>query len=161
MKRFLLIAALSWCALAHAAEIPLAADLGDDAARAGSDGKPLVVLYTASYCEYCEAVKTGYFRHLEADPRYASRIILREVVIDSALTLTDFDGNDLTHGRFAEDRGVMLVPTVRFLDSRGETVADPLVGVTNLEFYGWYLDQRIQIAMKRVRPRAATEREPG
>ncbi len=161
MKRLLLIVLLTWCGLARGAEIPLAVDLGTDAVRARSDGKPLVVLYTASYCEFCEAVKTGYFRHLEADPRYASRIILREVVIDSALELTDFAGNDLTHGRFAEDRGVMLVPTVRFLDSRGETVADPLVGVSNLDFYGWYLDQRIQIAMKRTRSKSATEREPG
>ncbi len=161
MKRTLLILSLFVCALANAAEVPVATNLGADGERARAAGQPVVVLFTASYCAWCTAVKRNYFRHLDSDPRYASRIIVREVVIDSNDALTDFDGHAATHDGFAGANGVSLVPTVRFFDGSGAQVADPLVGVSNMDFYGWYLDQRITRAMERAGPTPFANREPG
>jgi thiol:disulfide interchange protein len=128
----------------YAGDIATARDLSADGAAASA--RPLVVLFSASYCGYCTAVKEEFFNHLEDDPRYRGKVTLREVVIDSETPMVDFTGNRLTHREFARENGVVLVPTVRFLDGRGAELARPMVGVVTLDYYGWYLDQRIAAA---------------
>jgi thioredoxin-related protein len=132
---------------ARANDVALAGDLRDDGANGD---KPVIVFFSATYCAYCTAVKSEFFRHLETDPRYASRIVVREVVIDSRHVLEDFQGRQVTHGAFASANGVSLVPTVRFFDGGGRQLAKQMVGVTSMDYYGWYLDQRIRNSLERL-----------
>jgi thioredoxin-related protein len=135
----------------YAAPVPLAEDLRQDGVAAEAESKTVVVLFTASYCEYCEAVKSEFFNHILKDVRYSSRIVLREVVLDSAFTLRDFSGEQLSHGAFADREGVFLVPQVSFFGPAGNTLTDPLVGVVTMDFYGWYVDKRINRALDNIR----------
>lgn len=151
MVRTWWLAAVLWVAAAHADGVPDARNLVDDGHRALADGQAVVVLYTATYCDYCHAVKSAYFRDLEADRRYAPNIVLREVVIDGSELMLDFDGERVAPGEFASASGVSLVPTVHFVDGAGQALADPLVGVSNMDFYGWYLDIRLKQAMQGAR----------
>ena len=146
----LLLFMVLYGACAQAANIPRASDLANDGSRAVAQGQPLVVLFSASYCTWCDAVKAEFFQHLESDPRYASKVMLREVEIDSNDTLTDFAGEAGTHRKFAGAHRTFLVPTVRFFDGNGNELADPIVGVPTLDFYGWYLDQRIRHSLDRI-----------
>ena len=119
----------------------------DDLRAAGAEGDtPVVVFFSATYCAYCTAVKSEFFRHLESDPRYASRIVVREVIIDSESVA----GEAREFMAFARDNEVSLVPTVRFFDGDGRQLARQMVGVTNMDFYGWYLDQRIRRSIERL-----------
>ena len=43
----------------------------------------------------------------------------------------------------ARRSGVFLTPTVLFLDGKGQSLAEPLVGVSNVDFYLYYLERRI------------------
>lgn len=146
--RLLLLAFLA-AAAARATAQEIARDLAADGAVAETHGQALVILYSADWCRWCDAVKQEYFRQLEADRRYLGRIIVREVVIDSTSELTGFDGVPGTHRGFADASGVSLVPHARFLDGDGAELAPPLVGVAAVDFYGWYLDQRIRQAVDR------------
>jgi thioredoxin-related protein len=141
---------------AYAGPVSLLDDLQQDAKQAKQLGKPLVVLYTASYCHFCEAVKTEFFNHMAKDEAYRSRIILREVIIDSSESLKGIDGNRRNHGAFASAKGVSLVPTVGFYDAAGDDIAKPLVGIATLDFYGWYLNQRITNAEQAMKQPDAT-----
>lgn len=152
MPRVLLIALAIFCTAANADAVPLASDLETDGRQAIAGAKPVVVLFSASYCGYCTAVKTEFFQHLEQDARYRSKVILREVVIDGADSLRDFGGNTVSHGEFADRHGVHLVPTVRFFDGAGVELAEPMVGVSTMDFYGWYLDLRIRRSIDRLDP---------
>ncbi len=150
MKLLALLALLAPLTAA-AAEIPAARALDADGRRADAERLPVVLLYSATWCAWCTAVKDEFFQHMVDDPAYRERIILREVTIDSQIPLVDFAGSSGTHQDFATAGGVRLVPTVRFVDGGGQQLAAEMVGVTTLDYYGWYLDRRIEQALDRLR----------
>lgn len=161
MIRLLLLLCLWLGSAAHADELPMARDFAADGAHATTQAAPIVVLFTAPYCRFCIAVKAEYFRHLESDSRFADRILVREVIINSAEALEDFAGSTTTHQRFADDHQVFLVPTVRIFDGGGLEITEPLVGVVSMDFYGWYLNQRIDDAIRALEQTPASAKEPG
>ena len=123
-------------------DVPLASDLGADGDIASDQGRPIVLLVSASDCPYCEALKDHVLPGMERD----GRIILRELMIDVPHELRDFSGNPTSHPRFASARRWSFTPVVVFLDGHGQPVVEPIIGVTSLDFYGYYLDQRIREA---------------
>lgn len=124
----------AWCA-----DLPFADDLHTDGETASRTGKPIVALVSAENCHYCELVKDNVFIGMDRD----QRIILRELALDNPLRLIDFEGNTTDHPEFASKYGVFLTPTVLFLDGEGRSIAEPLVGVANIDFYLYYLERRI------------------
>lgn len=128
------VSAAAWCA-----DIPFAENLLHDGENAARDGKPIVALVSASDCHYCELLKDNVFVGMERD----QRIILRELALDTPMQLVDFKGNITDHPDFASKYGVFLTPTVLFLDSEGQSLAEPLIGVPNVDFYLYYLERKI------------------
>ncbi len=117
---------------APAADLTAAQGLDADGARSASARIPVVMLYSATWCSWCNAVKQEFFQHMPDDPAYRDRIILREVTIDSQSVMVDFDGRSVTHGR-------------------GRQLAAEMVGVATLDYYGWYLDRRIAESLEKLR----------
>ena len=137
LSAFLLCGTLSinvWCA-----DLPFAENLLRDGKNASRSGKPIVALVSAADCHYCELLKDNVFVGMERD----QRIILRELAMDNPLRLIDFNGNLTDHPGFTSKYGVFLTPTVLFLDGEGRPLADPLVGVSNVDFYLYYLEKKI------------------
>jgi hypothetical protein len=77
--------------------------------------------------------------------------MMREVGTDNSAALVDFAGKTTTQAEFARRYRVLMVPTVMLLGSRGETLAEPLVGFRIADYYGYFLDQRIDTALARLR----------
>jgi thioredoxin-related protein len=128
------ISAAAWCV-----ELPLAENLLRDGEASSGAGKPIVALVTSADCHYCEVLKESVFPGMDRD----SRIILRELALDNPLRLIDFDGSVTDHMGFTSRYGVLFTPTVLFLDGQGRSLAEPLVGVSNVDFYLFYLERRI------------------
>jgi thioredoxin-related protein len=120
-------------------DIQRAVDLRQDGEDASRTGKPIVMLVSAADCPYCDVLKDNVFVGMERD----DRIILRELAIDNSLRLIDFDGNATDHQDFARKHGLSFTPTVLFLDSSGQPLSEPIVGVANVDFYAYYLERRI------------------
>ena len=78
-------------------------------------------------------------------------MLLREVRIDSNIHLVGFNGDVTSHRAFATDRGITIVPTLEFLDSAGLQVSRPLVGVSIPDYYGAYVDNGIEQAIRNLR----------
>jgi thioredoxin-related protein len=68
--------------------------------------------------------------------------------------LRDFSGREVTHAEIFKRYGVRLTPTVMLLGPGGETLAEPLAGFTGSDFYGAYLDERIETAVAKIKSRA-------
>ncbi len=128
------VSVAAWCA-----ELPYAEDMRQDGKTASRTGRPIVALVSASDCHYCEVLKDNVLIGMERD----QRIILRELAMDNPIRLIDFEGNVTDHRSFANKYGVFLTPTVLFLDGDGRSVAEPLIGVPNVDFYLYYLERRI------------------
>ncbi len=146
---FLLVALLT-ASCAHASKINPALNLQFDGASAQQKNAVILILYTASYCHYCVRVKAEVFNHLADDPKYRDHIILREVIIDSEITLREFDGSLVDHPDFAIRRGVAIVPTLEIVNPKGHALTEPLVGAGISDFYGFYVEQRITDAVNQL-----------
>jgi len=146
----LLLAGLS-TGPAQAGTVPIASDLQEDAGTSRAANLPILLIYTAKHCHYCDEVKAGVFNPIAADPAYRERMLLREVRIDSNIHLVGFNGDVTSHRAFATDRGITIVPTLEFLDGAGLQVSRPLVGVSIPDYYGAYVDNGIEQAIRNLR----------
>ena len=146
----LLLAGLS-TGPAQAGTVPIASDLQEDASTSRVANLPILLIYTAKHCHYCDEVKAGVFNPIAADPAYRERMLLREVRIDSNIRLVGFNGDVTSHRSFATDRGITIVPTLEFLDGAGLQLSRPLVGVSIPDYYGAYVDNGIEQAIRNLR----------
>ena len=148
----LVLAGLS-IGLAQAGTVRIASDLQQDARTSHQTNLPILLIYTAKHCHYCDEVKAGVFNPIAADPAYRDRMLLREVRIDTDMRLVGFKGGATNHRSFATDRGITIVPTLEFLDGSGLQVSGPLVGVSIPDYYSAYVDNGIEQAIQNLRAR--------
>jgi thioredoxin-related protein len=135
---------------AHA-QMVKARDLAADARLASQRKIPLLVLFSEAGCPWCERTRQEFLLPMQRNPEYQAKVMMREVGVDSQAVLTDFAGNKTTHAEFARRHGVNMMPTVMLLGPRGETLAETLVGFGSADYYGYFLDQRIDSALAQLR----------
>lgn len=141
-----LILACLPAATLQAAELQRASHLAAEARQAASAGAPLIVIFSRADCVYCKIVKRDYLRVLAADPRYAKRVVIREIAQDSDAPLQDFSGRPTTHALFARQEKIRLVPVVAFYGPGGKTLHEPIVGARLPDFYQSYLEEAVEQA---------------
>ncbi len=122
-----------------------------DARLAAQRRVPIMVLFSSSGCPYCERVKSEYLVPMHQDPAYRSRVIFREVSIDSDSPLTGFDGRPVAEAAFAAAHKVFMVPTVMVFDTRGKATGEAIVGLLIPDFYFGYLEAAIDEGGRKVR----------
>jgi len=141
---FILLFVFSTAVSRAGEELVIATNLQIDAQESRIDKRPIVTLISSHTCEYCEAVKRSDFQFMTNDDRF----ILREVNIDVTDPLVNFDGSSTTHRDFVENFVSVFTPTVLFFNADGKQLTDPLVGVSSFEYYGYYLEQKIEQSIK-------------
>lgn len=146
--RALIAAAALVVCPALAAKPARTAGAANDAREAANPGVVFVVLFSLPGCHYCEEVRNHYLAPLARDAANRGRLVVREIDLNSARALTDFDGTSTTQAAFARRLKVQFAPTVLFLDARGQQVASPLIGAGKADFYGAYLDEAIATGLK-------------
>jgi thioredoxin-related protein len=112
---------------------------------------PVMVLFSAPGCTYCDRVKREYLIPMHKDPAYRNRVLFREVTVDSTAQLTGFDGMRITEGQFAAANKVFIVPTVMVFDTHGRPTGDAIVGLLIPDFYSGYLEAAIDEGLSRIR----------
>lgn len=128
-----------------------ARDLAADARLASQRNIPLLLLFSEAGCPWCERARQEFLLPMQRNPEYQAKVMMREVGIDSKAALVDFAGNKTTQAEFARRHGISMMPTVMLLGPRGETLAEPLVGFRGADYYGYFLDQRIDEALAQLR----------
>jgi thioredoxin-related protein len=149
---FMLLVGL-FAVTANAAEIQLqeANDLQADAARAGEDKLPILVLFSSSYCGYCTIVREDFLKPMLISGDYDDKVIMRVVNIDSTEGLRDFEGREVDAEAFADRRGVFVTPTVKFFGPDGNETTSDLVGLSTVDYYGGFLDTAIEESLVHLR----------
>lgn len=104
-----------------------------------------VVLFSQSGCEFCVEVREHYLKPLLAT--HPRRVVVAEVELDGTRRLRDWSRNELTQADFARAHHVRFAPTLMFFGARGQTLAEPIVGMSR-DYFGAYLDDRIATALR-------------
>lgn len=128
-----------------------ARDLAADARLAAARKIPLLVLFSEAGCPWCERARQEFLLPMQRNPEYQAKVMMREVGIDNPAVLIDFAGKKTTQAAFARRLGVNMMPTVIMLGPRGETLGEPLVGFRGADYYGYFLDLRIDTALAQLR----------
>jgi thioredoxin-related protein len=154
--RILLVVTLAPTAIALAQEapnLPFAIDLRSDAAEAARRGVPVLLMVSLPGCPYCNAVRRSYLLPMEREP--VKRAIVRQVDLNDARKVRDFDGALRSQDAIARARGVRAAPVVFILGPEGKALAGPLEGMLLPDFYGAYLDEAVAQGANALRATSA------
>ncbi len=159
LKTRLLAVILAWFAAAgvHAAtavQVPLVQDFAREAKAAEAKRVPILVLFSRPDCRYCDQVLEEFLLPMQRNAEYRAKVVMLQVQVDGREPLLDFSGKRTTHGRFARSQRIQLTPTIKLFDSQGKELAEPLIGLTTPDYYGGFLDQRIDEALAKLRAKA-------
>jgi len=151
--RVLILAWLALASVSAGAESRLrsARDLAGEAASSARQGRVLLVLFSEPGCPWCERVRREFLLPMQSNAGYRVRVAFVQVDVNSTRALRDFGGHTTTHAEFARVNGVRLYPTVMLFGPAGQRLAEPLPGFSGPDFYGAYLDQRIDEAVGKLR----------
>ena len=129
--------------LARRAELDVASDLHADGATSTRERIPVLLFFDRRECPYCERALREYLVPMSRDA-WRGRALFRQVDIDRALPVVDFDGTRTTHDRIAARYRVRFSPTVIVVGGDGKALSAPIVGLLTVDFYGAYLDRALE-----------------
>lgn len=143
-----LLAALVFAGAARGdAEVMIeVADLREVARIARAQNLVVMLEFSSDYCGYCRRLEESFLLPMQRNEDYDNRVLIRSISLDPHETVIDFDGRLLDTDRFAARYGVSLTPTLVFLNSDGIELSEKLVGIWSEDFYGAYIDKRIDQA---------------
>jgi hypothetical protein len=130
-------------------QLPLAADLSSDARVARERGAPILILYSLPGCSACETIRRSHLLPLLKDGK--ANVIVRQVDLNSRMTLKDFAGKATTHGDYAQTQGLRFAPVVKLVGPDGNALTAPLTGTLLPDFYAAYLDDAIAAARAKLK----------
>ncbi|MFA5912071.1 MAG: thioredoxin fold domain-containing protein [Burkholderiales bacterium] len=128
-----------------------ARDLAADARLAAERRIPLLVLFSEAGCPWCQRARQEFLLPMQRNPEYQAKVMMREVGVDSTAALVDFAGKTTTQANFARRSQIGMAPTVMLFGARGEVLGEPLVGFGSADYYGYFIDQRIDSALAQLR----------
>ncbi len=126
-------------AWAQESALPIPDSLPDVAAAATRLGEPLVLLISLRGCPYCELVRRNYLLPARAEGLPVWQINMQDML----RPLVGFDGQSSNAAEQIARWKVLLSPTLLFLNPQGRPLAERLVGIASVDFYGAYLEQRL------------------
>ena len=132
-------------------EIPPANSFAEIGHLSLQQGMPVVVFVSRDACPYCRTLRDQILTPMLAADKFAHRAILVEVSLDRVDPIAGFEKGQMTAKDFGEFYGAEITPTLLFLDSEGREIGKRLVGISNLELYGHYLQKSIDEALLAIR----------
>ena len=129
-------------AAAAAAGLPVPVSLPDELQMALKKGSPLLVMVSLDGCPFCKVARENYLLPLQRQ----QGVSIVQIDMRGPHMLQGFGGPAQTHEALSRSWGIKVAPTVLFFGRGGVEVAERLVGGYLPDFYGAYLDERVQLA---------------
>ena len=129
------------------ATLPTTDSLPAELAKATSKKVPLLVMVSLDGCPFCKVARENYLGPL----REQQGLLVFQVDMRSKRPIKNFAGLTLTQDELIRSWGVKVAPTVLFFGRGGLEIAERLTGGYIPDFYGAYLDERLQLANAAMR----------
>lgn len=111
----------------------------------------VMVMFYASYCEFCERLEEDLLVPMLRSGEYDGKVLIRKIQIDSNDELINFNGQTITTGQISTLYGADMTPTLVFLDANGKEQSERILGYTTPDFFSAYVDQGINELHKTVK----------
>ena len=129
------------------ATLPTTDSLQAELAKAAAKKVPLMVMVSLDGCPFCKIARENYLGPL----REQQGLLVFQVDMRSKRPIKTFSGLTLTQDELIRSWGVKVAPTVLFFGRGGLEIAERLTGGYIPDFYGAYLDERLQLANAAMR----------
>jgi thioredoxin-related protein len=129
------------------ATLPTTDSLQAELVNSVKKNAPLLVMVSLDGCPFCKVARENYLGPL----REQQGVLVFQVDMRSKRPIKNFSGLTLTQDELIRSWGVKVAPTVLFFGRGGLEVAERLVGGYIPDFYGAYLDDRLQQASAALR----------
>ncbi|GMR07418.1 MAG: hypothetical protein BMS9Abin26_0421 [Gammaproteobacteria bacterium] len=139
--------------------LPSAQDFSNDAKMVRDRGLPMMLAVVTRECGYCTLLKNEFIRPMIISGDYVDKVIIRTLDISRDDDVTDFNGAAISPEDFASNRGVIVTPTVLFLDDKGKELQPRMIGINTIDYYGAYLDEAIDKSRAVLRSRPGIARK--
>jgi thioredoxin-related protein len=127
-----------------------ATDLRQEARIARDRNLLLVIEFSSEYCAFCRKLEALFLMPMQRNDEYNDKVLIRTVSLDAYETLIDFQGRSISTSEFASRYDVSMTPTLLFLNGEGVEMSEKLVGIWSEDFYGGFIDNRIDEARARL-----------
>lgn len=145
LLKWLCCALLLLSPLLQAQPLPVLDDLHQARQLAGQ--RFLLVLVSQPHCSYCELVESDILKPMQRSGQYDRQLLFRKLIIHDGRSVTDLDKRVISATQLARRYNTSLTPTLLFIDpTTGKEIAEKLVGVSNIEMYGYYVDRQVAAA---------------
>jgi thioredoxin-related protein len=105
---------------------------------------PILVLFTAVECGYCEKLKHEVLEPMFLDDHENRLAVVREVDINTGGKMTDFNGEPIRSRQFKDRYEVFATPTLMILDAKGSPLTSPIIGYNSVEQYQTLLESALE-----------------
>jgi thioredoxin-related protein len=137
--------------------VPALHNLQQDAQAAQAKHGVILVALVAENCQYCEHVLNDFLIPMSHNKSYQDRLVMRRLLISDTGDIKDFDGTATNAGFIVGRYGYRFTPTVMLLDSEGNLIGKPVIGLSTPDFYGANLDNAIDAAVAKVRSQTTAQ----
>lgn len=114
--------------------------------QASASDLPVLLLFTAEECDYCEAIRAHYLEPMIRSGQYASSILFRQLYIDEFRYLRNHRGELVGGDQMALKFDVEVTPTILFIDANGKEMAERIVGLSGADYFDKTLTTHISQA---------------
>jgi len=121
-----------------------------DSRLAAKQNIPLLLIFSQEGCGFCERLKEEVIEPMLISGEYARRALIREFMIDDGGMAIDFDGKPVDPMSVFQRYKLFVTPSVLVLGSGGRELAERLIGINTVDYYGYYLDEAIDLALSRL-----------
>lgn len=128
------------------ADVPLLSNLQTTRSEIQRGCRPLLLEFASEYCEYCSLLEEHILKPIRRNRDYDKRVVMRKLLLGDSRSIQDFSGKPTNADKLGSEYDIRVTPTLIFVDQRGIEIAERMVGVTTLDFYGGYLDQALDEA---------------
>lgn len=146
-RRVLLLGFLGACGVlrAQSAALPISRDLAAEVSLAAQRGQALIVLVSLHGCVYCERVRRSHLL-----PMLSQGQAVVQVDMYSPAPGRDFQQRPTSHEELVRRWQVKVAPTLLFLGPGGQELAQRMEGSYQPDFYGAYLEARLETAAQKL-----------
>ncbi len=129
-----------------------AKDFFTDAKRVRAQQIPILVMFSAPDCPYCQLLKDEVLNSMSELAEYKNKVIIRHISYSSLDEIINFTNEYVTHEQFNFHYGVNFYPTLMLFDDYGNSLGKK-IGITLIDHYWTELDDLITQATQKLKQR--------
>ena len=125
-------------------------DLASVASIARDRKLPILLVFSAHHCTYCELLEDEILKPMLLSGDYRERVLIYKILLDEESALQDFNGSTISPAALSQRYDVYVTPTMLFLDANGQELSERILGINTLEMFGGLVDQAIDRSLAQL-----------